>query len=308
MADDTTTVLFDSASDETPARRAKYYTPDNAFTVQFPPVPSHIFVAERDRAVAPDAPTGFIALDLGPRMELPYEATTPNLLARYLVLRPGDGFTARLRAMAEVYYVLRGSGETVAGADRVAWSRGDVLCVPGGRSTTHRAGADGALLFLATDEPLMNFLGAHPPEEGAGRMSLVHYPAEEIEARMSGVLARVPGEDAAARPVIFTNEAYEHIRTISPVIGANTNILEPGGDQRPHRHNAAALTLSIQGEGVHSIVDGKRTDWQDSAVMVTPPGALHSHHNRGDRLMFSLVIQDSGIYYYARTVGFSFDR
>ncbi len=40
--------------------------------------------------------------------------------------------------------------------------------------------------------------------------------------------------------------------------------------------------------------------------MVTPPTELHAHHNEGDQLMLSLVAQDGGLYYHARTVGFSF--
>ena len=41
--------------------------------------------------------------------------------------------------------------------------------------------------------------------------------------------------------------------------------------------------------------------------MITPPAALHSHINDGDGLMKSMVIQDGGLYYHCRTIGFSFD-
>ena len=67
-----------------------------------------------------------------------------------------------------------------------------------------------------------------------------------------------------------------------------------------------ALTLCLQGEGVYSLVDGERKDWEKHAVMVTPPGAPHSHHNEGDKRMESWVIQDGGPHYYARTTGFAF--
>ena len=83
------------------------------------------------------------------------------------------------------------------------------------------------------------------------------------------------------------------------------NSLPPGEDQPPHRHNAAALTLCIKGDGVHSMVDGRKVDWQDRAVMVTPPSALHSHHNRGPDMMYSVVAQDGGVFYNARTLGYA---
>jgi gentisate 1,2-dioxygenase len=54
------------------------------------------------------------------------------------------------------------------------------------------------------------------------------------------------------------------------------------------------------------MIDGQRVDWQPDAVMVTPPTAVHSHHNEGDNLMTCLIAQDSGLYYQARTIGFSF--
>ena len=67
-----------------------------------------------------------------------------------------------------------------------------------------------------------------------------------------------------------------------------------------------ALTLCLKGEGVHSVVDGQRKAWEQHAVMVTPPGAPHSHHNDGDERMECLIVQDGGLHYYARTTGFAF--
>src|SRR3546814_5571812 len=47
--------------------------------------------------------------------------------------------------------------------------------------------------------------------------------------------------------------------------------LAAGGHQRAHRHNAAAITLVIAGDGVHMDVDGTRSDFSPWLVMVTPP-------------------------------------
>ena len=42
------------------------------------------------------------------------------------------------------------------------------------------------------------------------------------------------------------------------------------------------------------------------ATLVTPPGAPHSHHNAGPRSVRFLIVQDGGLHYHARTMGFEF--
>jgi gentisate 1,2-dioxygenase len=90
-----------------------------------------------------------------------------------------------------------------------------------------------------------------------------------------------------------------------PTMNVAINTLQPGGDQRPHRHNGAAITLSIQGEGVHSMIEDETVPWSHGAAQVTPATELHSHHNRGPERMRSLVVQDEGLHFYTRTPGFS---
>jgi len=85
------------------------------------------------------------------------------------------------------------------------------------------------------------------------------------------------------------------------------NTLEPGKDQRPHRHNGAAITLAIEGAGTHSMIENERIDWVTGAAQITPATELLSHHNRGDRRMESIVVQDEGLHFYTRTTGFSWD-
>ena len=52
--------------------------------------------------------------------------------------------------------------------------------------------------------------------------------------------------------------------------------------------------------------DGARVDWLQHAVMITPPGDLHSHHNDGEDLALFLIVQDGGLHYHCRTMGFSY--
>ena len=85
------------------------------------------------------------------------------------------------------------------------------------------------------------------------------------------------------------------------------NQLGAGEDQIAHSHNSVAVSLAISDDHCYSLVDGNRKDWQSFVTMVTPPISVHSHHNRGSQRMRSFVIQDEGLHFYTRTVGFSFD-
>ncbi len=301
-----TTGRTDAEEDTPYTRRAIYHSSENAFRYKLSPVPRHVFIAERDRAFDPATGTELIALDLSDRLETPFPATTPFLLARYARIRAGATLSTRLKAGGEIYYAIQGAGETVTGADRIAWGQGDVFCLPGGGETTHRAGDGDAILYMVTDEPQLALSRFEPPAPGNAAVAAVHYPAAEIRRQLDAVLAEPTGADATGRAVLLTSAPTEKTRVCLPSIALAVNSLEPGRSQRPHRHNAAAITLCIQGAGCHSIIEGNRVDWQANAVMVTPPTELHAHHNEGDQLMVSLVAQDGGLFYHARAVGFSF--
>jgi gentisate 1,2-dioxygenase len=292
---------------ETPcAQRALYWSAANNFQQGQPDVPSHVFVAERDRALDERTGTALIPLDLSGRIGLDYPATVPNLLARYVRVEGGDEIAFDLASSGEAYYVMDGGGEVEKGDDRFAWAAGDVFVLPGaGGSTRIRADGGGrALLWMVTDEPVLSYfgIGESPLRDGAGA---VHYPAEAIEAEMVRIHQRVDDGKQSGKAVLFSRSGLEATHLATPTVAFAYNSLLPDDDQPPHRHNAAALTLCVQGEGVHSMVDGRKVDWLDRAVMVTPPSALHSHHNRGPEMMYSVVAQDGGVFYNARTLGYA---
>lgn len=304
MPPESTTARTATRSPTPFAQRATYLTPANSFKQKLAPVPTHRFDAEREAALDPSAPSRFIELDLGPAMGLPYSATTPHILTRYVVLQAGTSLASNFAASAEIYYVIVGSGRSRHGEDTIEWKAGDVFCFPGGGETIHESSAEPSLLLLATDEPTLAFLGVQPsPGRGRGVTS-THFRAETFDRLIREVHAR-EGE-VAGKAILCQTEAGSTSGTITPAIVAGINTLEPGGAQRPHRHNGAAITLSVQGDGCHSMIDDERVEWLPYGVMVTPPCAMHSHHNLGSRMMNSFVLQDSGLHYHSRTVGFAF--
>ncbi|HEX2888078.1 hypothetical protein [Vineibacter terrae] len=289
----------------TASARGRYLTPTNSFRDKLPPVPAVTFIAERDRALAADTPTGAIALDIADRLAAPVPATTPLLLARYLRIRAGERLALRLRATAAIHYVIRGAGETIDRADRIGWGEGDIFCLPGGAESSHRATHD-AVLWVVSNEPEVAFHHLEPPAADQSRLEAVHFPAAEIRRHLDAVRATPDTADASGKVVVFAAGPFETMLSLTPSMTLALNSMEPGKAQRSHRHNSVAVTLPIEATRCHSMIDGTRVDWQPYATMITPPTAAHSHHNDGDRLTTFLIVQDGGLFYHCRTIGFSF--
>jgi gentisate 1,2-dioxygenase len=287
------------------ASRARFFNSGNAFMIVAPPVPDHSFTAEPARALDPAAPTGFTACDLSAELGSAHPATAPFLLARYARVRAGETLDARFAASGAIHYVIAGSGKTDCAGETIAWSAGDVFLLPGGAAHRHMAGAEDAVLWLVTNEPLLAIENMQAPADGNAPTRVVHYPAAEIARQMRLIYAA--GEVDSGRAVMFSSEDQVHNRNILPTLTLAMNSLPPGQTQRPHRHNSVAVALVIAGAGCYSLVDGRRKDWSPYATTVTPPTSMHSHVNAGpDRAMF-LIVQDGGLYHHARAMGFSFD-
>lgn len=293
------------------ARRARFFNSANAFNLRYPTVPAARFDAARQAVLAADAATGYLACDQSAELGGPGPATTPLLLARYARIAPGETLAASFAASGSIWYVIAGQGRCVcrqgAQSEELAFGAGDVMLLPGGAGISHHAGADGAILWSVTDEPLLAFgaLRATGGESGGTFGGPVHYPAAEIGCQLDRVLAAEPDVDTSGRALIFSTEALESTHNLHPLMTLSLNTLAPGEAQAAHRHNSAAITLVLDGDDCHSLVDGRPIGWEPWATLVTPPGAVHSHHNGGTATLARfLIVQDGGLYYRARTMGF----
>ena len=297
-----------TADTDSPAARARYFNPANIFTLKRPDIPCHVFGAELDRALDKATPTSWIACDIGAEIGCDFPATTPIILARYAKLAPGTTLTGRFRATGEIYYAIAGSGRAAKMGETIDWAAGDFFALPGGGESALTAGPDGAVLFMVTNEPELAHQGTEPPLPENAPVAMAYYPAAEIDRQLQAAHdAQVNDPNVAGQAVQLTSPRMEGLGTIHPSIACAVNSLDAHLTQRPHRHNSVAVTLPLHAEGVHSIVEGQRVDWRQYAAMITPPAALHSHINAGDGLMKSMVIQDGGLYYHCRTIGFSFE-
>jgi quercetin dioxygenase-like cupin family protein len=296
--------------------RGRFFNTGNAFDVKLPPVPDHTFTAEPARVLDRDTPTGLIACDISATLGCAFPATTPLVLARYAKIRAGEELHARFAASGVIAYVLRGSGVTSCAGETVEWNEGDLFVLPGGMDATHVAGGADAILWVVTNEPHLAFESLQAPPAGRAPTEVVHYTGGEITRQIdliyeiggSGERSESLSHDIAGSALIFSAERQEATRNILPTLTLAMNSLPGGVAQRPHRHNAVAVSLIVKGESCFSLIDGRRKDWSPWATTITPPVSVHSHHNEGSERALFLIVQDGGLYYHTRAMGFEFSE
>ena len=240
-------------------------------------------------------------------MSTPYPATIPSILARYIRLKKGDDITHNFIASGEIYYVLEGKGISSSGKDIIEWSCGDVFCLPSGNETKHQTLSENSILFCVTNEPILSFEKLVPSNNETSFIKATHWTNNKIQSNLNKIYKRPKTKETAGVAIQFSTPETLPSRNTIPMINTALNTLESGGDQRPHRHNGAALTLAIQAENVYSQIENEKIDWETGVVLITPGTELHSHHNRGSKRMMSFVVQDEGLHFYLRTTGFSWD-
>jgi gentisate 1,2-dioxygenase len=295
------------AAPATPAEaRGRFFNTGNGFNVQLPPVPDQIFSREPAIALDPVTPTGLIACDIAAELASRCPATTPLVLARYARIRAGENLTTDFVASGVIAYVIAGSGRTSCAAQDIAWSAGDLFILPGGEPALHGADETDAVLWLVTNEPQLAFENLQAPAPGQAPTDVVHYRADEITRQIELIYDVGRNEEIAGSALIFSAEQQEATRNILPTLTVAMNSLPGGVVQRPHRHNSVAVSLIIKGDRCFSIIDGKRKEWAPWATTITPPVAVHSHHNGGNEQALFLIVQDGGIYYHTRAMGFEF--
>jgi gentisate 1,2-dioxygenase len=295
------------------ADRARYVPVERGFNIVRPRLEPRAFAAEAAAAFADATPTGFVPLDLSAALGTDHAATTPFMLARYARIRRGERLACTLSASGEIWAVLLGRGALERDGQTLRWSEGDMLALPGGIASTWTADDD-AVLWLATDEPALAFLGVRPEVADRAPIEETHYRAGDIARELRALYDRTMAPDTPGRALFMASARTERLGTCLPAMTLTLNAVRPGEAQRPHRHNAAALVLSLREARCTSTIGGRTFPWTQHVTLLTPAAAAHDHRNASkpdgavcdDDIALSLIVQDGGLYYYGRTMGFSF--
>ncbi len=282
--------------------RARYFNSGNAFNLILPPVPARLFDDVAALALGATG-SGWFDCDQSAQLGGGPPATTPLMLARYGRVAAGDSLAVDSVATGLIGYVIAGSAVCRGGDADLELGQGDVVLLPGGVAYRLLGGADGALMWFVGNQPQLAFEGTRPAPES---LEAVHYPSADIHRQLDRLCALRTNADTSGHALIFSSERHEASRNLMPTLTLSLNTLAPAASQPPHRHNSAAITLVVQGRACHSSVDGRVCAWSPWTTLVTPAGAPHSHHNAGDQRALFLIVQDGGLYYHARTMGFEF--
>jgi gentisate 1,2-dioxygenase len=270
--------------------------------------------AEFSATLHEQGPTRVIPLDLSRQLGCPGPATSPSLCANFLHIRPGESIRVQPNASSQLYFVMRGRGQTQFGDKQFPWGTGDFVTLPAGNAAVHQAENDAALYWVH-DEPMVRYLGARA-ESPTFRPTL--YRAEEARAELAKAEADPEAQRRSRISVLLANRACDQTLTVTPTLWAMLGVLPVGDVQAPHRHQSVALDLIIDckpgcytlvGKDLDDrgrIIDPERVDWKPASAFVTPPGLWHTHFNESGTAAYLLPIQDAGLQTYLRTLDIRF--
>lgn len=260
--------------------------------------------------------TKIIPLDLSQQLEVSYPCTGPSLLANYIHINAGESLKTGVNACSQVFYCIRGKGQSRTKDGIVEWKTGDYFAVPGDFEMTHEAEEDTAFYWVS-DAPLLSYLGA---KVDGSKFRPVFFSAEMLNDNLEAVRAQNEGKVKNRNGILLGNRDCPLTKTVTHTMWSLYNLLPKNTRQKAHRHNSIALdfcvsagpdTYTLIGKRIDSqgnIIDPIRADWKPGTVFVTPPGWWHSHHNESDEDAIVLPVQDAGLHTQVQTLDIQFSK
>ncbi len=229
-----------------------------------------------------------------PELAAPSASTT--LSANIQIVMPVDIARAHRHSPAALRLILEGKGGyTVVDGNRLPMFPGDLVLTPRWTWHDHANDTDAPMIWLdGLDSPLVRMLEAGFFEEYEGERQAIldgtpsprwYFPFAEARA----TLERMAGPD---RVLEYTDPASGG--PAMPTIACYLRLLAPGERTTARRGVCCTNYHVIEGSG-HSIVDGKRLDWEDKDVFTVPTWTFHEHANTGDRPAFLFSFSDAPV-------------
>ena len=312
-------------SDPNFTSRVRIYEYSKAAAVELPTQPAAVFPSSLHEEE--EGSSRVIQLDLSAALNVSYSATSPNLLASFIVLKKGQPLFTNARATSQAFYIMRGSGSTTSEEHgSISWKKGDLFVLPatkGALSHVVLSECDepSASIYWLTDEPLMRYLGVSPSEE---RFGVAFYSREVLLSAVDEIRHEEGAQHRNRMGVLLSNEACPETKTLTPVLWALLNVLPANTKQPPHRHQSVAIDLAVSipagasgkvytmmGPELNEdgwVKDPIKMNWETNAVFTTPPGWWHSHHNESNEDAWVLPTPDAGLYTHQRTLDIRFSH
>lgn len=264
---------------------------------------------------------GIDLVDFSSIFNVPYKATTPNLLSCFIKLHKDEHIEFKnknneFNATSHIFYVIKGNASILIDEEKVV-KTGDILISPCFESLKIQNIGEELEIYYINDSPLVNFLGSKADKK-------IFQTAVYSNEFLTQKLNELSNKNNNRKGILLSNKDTEKlgINTITPVLWALYNELPPKTTQKPHKHNSVALDLCIQctdSENIYTligeqldengnIVNPSKVHWKEGSMFITPPGLWHSHNNNGDTHALILPIQDAGLLLYQRILGIVLQR
>jgi len=260
---------------------------------------------------------GIYPFDLSKELGSKGPASSPNLLSGYIIITAKETVITKPIATSQLFFVIRGHGETLSKYGRLSWKEGDLFTIPGDIECHHESGMHESSLYFVHDAPLVRYLGVKPTRDS---FKPTFYSKEYLMTEMQKVIKSDESKPKNRMGIILGNERPITVqnRTITPVLWVILDVIPPGKVQPAHRHNSVALDFCISAsKGAYTLLgqelddkgnikDPVRVEWETGSIFITPPGWWHEHHNDSNTEAWVLPVQDAGLYTHQRVLDIRF--
>ena len=242
---------------------------------------------------------------------------TSTLLANLQIINPGEIARSHRHTASALRLVLEGHGAyTAVDGEKTYMDPGDFVTTPNWTWHDHGNESDAPMVWLdGLDVPFTQVTetmlyeqypeNRHPvtnPDDlslrlyGSGSLKptwvkhnkihspLLNYKFEKTYATLKGMAEQTDGSPYDAISVEYTNPV-----TGGPAmatIACFATLLRPGEHTKAHRHMGGTVYHVIQGKG-HSVIDGKRFDWDEKDTFIVPSWKFHEHAADAESVLFS---------------------
>ncbi|MEP6720058.1 MAG: cupin domain-containing protein [Variovorax sp.] len=237
------------------------------------------------------------------------------------VMNPGECASTHRHSASALRFIMEGRGAyTIVDGHKMTLGANDFVLTPNG--TWHEHGVDAAgtpcIWQDGLDIPFVNAMEANFYEVHPDLHQAVGCPVDDATATWSGT-ALLPHDHGWNKPYspLFKYEwgpTYEALQRLAaaregspfdgllmhyvnpltggpvmPTIGASMQLLRAGFHSHAHRHTGSTIYQVAKGRG-HSVIGGRRFDWQERDIFCVPSWTWHEHANASlteDACLFS---------------------